>query len=154
LFFTLNWLKFNLIIWLLIYVNCTPNWLQTSDLMQFCSCWISKSAPNFSAILSLVLGLRFIQFDPELIIKLLIFFNSTPNFHQLGPYSLMFFADWSLAVNFFNLTPNWPKNFFFFFVILPLILFNWLGKNHIWSLKILIFSIKPKLVSQTYFFTN
>ena len=81
------------------------------------------------------------------------FFNFTPYFNQLGPHNSTPFADWSLAVNFFNLTLNWPQNFDFL-ANLPLISINWLGKKKIWSFKIPIFSIKLKLGSQTYFFTN
>ena len=41
------------------------------------------------------------------------FFNLTPGFCQLDPYSLAPFADWPLALDFVNLTPNWPQNFNF-----------------------------------------
>jgi hypothetical protein len=41
------------------------------------------------------------------------FVNLTPGFCQLDPYSLAHFADWSLALDFVNLTPNWPQNFNF-----------------------------------------
>jgi hypothetical protein len=34
------------------------------------------------------------------------FFNFTPGFCQLNPHSLPPVAEWSLAVNFVNLTPN------------------------------------------------
>ena len=61
---------------------------------------------NFSVFFILVLSLGFMQFNSQLTIKLSIFFNFTPDFHQLGPHSSVPFADWSLAVNFFNLTPN------------------------------------------------
>jgi len=36
------------------------------------------------------------------------FFNLTPGFCSLDPYSLAPFADWPLALDFVNLTPNWP----------------------------------------------
>jgi hypothetical protein len=79
--------------------------------MQFCLCWISKSASNCNIFFSLVIDLRFMQFDPRLTIKLSIFFNFTSDFNQLGPHSLSPFLNLSLAANFFNLTPNWPQNF-------------------------------------------
>jgi len=41
------------------------------------------------------------------------FFNLTPGFCQLDPYSLAPFADCPLALDFVNLTPNWPQNFNF-----------------------------------------
>jgi hypothetical protein len=74
--------------------------------MQFCPYQITISAPNFSAYLILVHSLRFIKFDSHLTIKLLIFFNFTLDFNQLSPQSSAPFTTWSLAVNFFNLTPN------------------------------------------------
>jgi hypothetical protein len=49
--------------------------------------------------------------------------NLTPGFCQLNPYSLAPFADWSLALDFINLTPNWPQNFNFL-AIWPLISIN------------------------------
>jgi len=39
------------------------------------------------------------------------FFNLTSSFCQLDPYSLAPFADWPLALDVVNLTPNWPQNF-------------------------------------------
>jgi hypothetical protein len=61
------------------------------------------STLNFNAFFILVLGLGFMQFDPQLTFKLLIFFNFTPDFNQLNPNSLAPFAKWSLATNFINL---------------------------------------------------
>jgi len=54
----------------------------------------------------LVLGLGFMQFDPQLTIKLSIFFNFTPDLNQFGPHSSVPFSKWSLAANFFNLALN------------------------------------------------
>jgi hypothetical protein len=51
------------------------------------------------------------------------FFNVTPGFCQLDPYSLVPFAYWPLALDFVNLTPNWPQNFSFL-SIWPLISIN------------------------------
>ena len=42
-------------------------------------------------------SLGFMQFDPQLTIKLLIFFNLTLDFNQLSPYSSTCFVDWSLC---------------------------------------------------------
>jgi hypothetical protein len=64
------------------------------------------STLNFSAFFILVLGHEFLQFDPELTVKLLIFLNFTPDFNQLSLHSLVPFSKWSLASNFFNLALN------------------------------------------------
>jgi len=63
----------------------------------------------FNAILPLSnfnISPDFMQYNPQLIIKLLFFFIFTPDYNQLSPYSSASFVDWSLAVNCFNLTPN------------------------------------------------
>jgi hypothetical protein len=64
------------------------------------------STLNFSAFFILVLGHEFLQFDPQLTVKLLIFLNFTPDFNQLSLHSLVPFSKLSLAVNFFNLALN------------------------------------------------
>jgi len=46
--------------------------------MQFYPCQTLMPALDFSAFFILVIGLWFMQFDPQLTIKLLIFFNFTP----------------------------------------------------------------------------
>jgi len=68
----------------------------------------STSALNFSAFFIVVLDFGFMQIDPQLTNKLLIFFNFISDFNQLDPQSSAPFSKWSLAVNFFNLTPKWP----------------------------------------------
>ena len=52
------------------------------------------------------LSLEFMQFNPQLTLKILISFNFTPDLGQLGPYRLMPLTKWSLSVNFFNLALN------------------------------------------------
>jgi hypothetical protein len=74
--------------------------------MQFCPLLNFNVNPNSNAFFKLDLGPGFIQFDPQLTIKLLIFFNFTSNFNQLSPHSSTPFATWSLAANFFNLALN------------------------------------------------
>jgi hypothetical protein len=64
------------------------------------------STLNFSAFFILVLGHEFLQFDPQLTVKLLIFLNFTPDFNQLSLHSLVPFSKWFLAANFFNLALN------------------------------------------------
>jgi len=43
------------------------------------------SVLNFSAFFILALGFGFMQFNPQLTIKILIFFNFTHDFNQLSP---------------------------------------------------------------------
>jgi hypothetical protein len=61
---------------------------------------------NFNSFFTLVLGIGFMQFDPQLTIKYLIFFNFTLNFNQCSSHSLTPFAKWLLVVNFFTLALN------------------------------------------------
>jgi hypothetical protein len=55
--------KFNLVLRLLISFNCTPDWFQAFNFIQFWPCQTSISPSNFSAILILILGLEFMQID-------------------------------------------------------------------------------------------
>jgi hypothetical protein len=109
--------KFNLVHWFVISLNYTTDWLQTFNFVQFCPCRTLMLALDFNAFFILVLGLWFMQFDPQSTIKLLILFNFTPNFNQLGPQGSTPFAKKFLAVNFFNLAFNWPQtsNFLWFY---------------------------------------
>jgi hypothetical protein len=96
--------------------------------MQFCTWRTSISASDFNVFLIFLFDLEFMQIDPKLTIKLLIFFNFTSDFIQFYPHSAAPFTYRFLAMNFFNLALNWPKNFNFL-MILPLFWTNWLCKN-------------------------
>jgi hypothetical protein len=65
--------------------------------MQFCPCQTSTSAPIFGAFFILVLGLGFMQIDPQLTIKLLISSISPLFSTKLSPQSLVSFSKISLA---------------------------------------------------------
>jgi len=49
-------------------------------------------APNFNASFIYVIGLGFMQFKPQLTIKLSILFDFIPDFNKLSSYNLVFFA--------------------------------------------------------------
>jgi hypothetical protein len=63
------------------------------------------------AIFILVIGSKFVHFDPQLINKLLIFFNLIPNLVNVSPYIHESFSIWSLVLDFFNKILNYPLNF-------------------------------------------
>jgi hypothetical protein len=74
--------------------------------MQFCPYRTSTSSLHFRAFFILVISLGFMQFDPQLIIKLSIVLNFTPNLSQLSPNSLTSFTERSSAMIFVNLIPK------------------------------------------------
>jgi hypothetical protein len=75
---------FTLIIRLLICLNYTPDWLQIFILCNVVLEKTSISAPDLSVFFSLVLGFGFIQFNPQLTIKLSIS-SISPLFQSIKP---------------------------------------------------------------------
>jgi len=49
--------KFILVLWFMIFINYTLDWLQTFKFVQFCPSRTPISAPNFSVFFILVLDL-------------------------------------------------------------------------------------------------
>jgi hypothetical protein len=56
--------KFILIIWFMISLNYTLDWLQTFNFVQFCPWRTSILAPDFNVFFKIVFGLGFLQFNP------------------------------------------------------------------------------------------
>jgi len=102
------WLKFKLVLRLLISFNCIPNWPQTFNYMQFYRCRTPIPTLNFNAFLfwSLVLGLYKLTLNWSLNFQYTLI---SPLFsNKLSLWSLTSFSKKSLVMNLFNLTINWP----------------------------------------------
>jgi len=63
-------------------------------------------SPGFTRLLQYGPWSRIYAIEPLIDHQTFKFFNFTPEFHQLSPYSLAPFANWSLTANFVNLTPD------------------------------------------------
>jgi len=94
-----------------------------------------NSSPRFQCLFLLVHGFRFMQFDPQLINKLLISSIWPLNSVNFSLFIYMTFPVWSLVSDFFNQVSNWPSNFNIY-AIKPLIWPNQLLKIYNLTIKL------------------
>jgi hypothetical protein len=130
--------------------TCTLNWYKIFNCMQFKPHQITRqiSAPKFSSIIILVLGFVFVQLDPQLTIKLLIFFNFDIWFHQFLPSKLH--TIYKLIIGFEFLQSN-PESVTSFFTFKPLIWPIKLFKVHFQPPNFNFFQLTPKLTLKKWF---
>jgi hypothetical protein len=60
--------------------------------MQFYPCQTQLSAPKFSSFSNLIIGFWFIQIDPQLLNKLLIFFSLAIDFTDSAPEAVRLYG--------------------------------------------------------------
>jgi hypothetical protein len=90
-------LKFNLVPNILIFFNCTRNFLSTFNFMQFYPFQTQLPTSKFSGFSYSILGFLFMQIDLQSIICLSIFFNLILDFVDFNSWSHIPFTNLSLV---------------------------------------------------------